>query len=573
MLHLKAFKREKSLIEKLGEGNAHLAWAMGLYLDSSDLTQLASESLTDQHNDKKIDFIRLDRDEKKIIFAQGYYSPNHNSRSGGAKSNKAADLNTAAAWLFSGDLNDVPKNLKSIIQDCRSAIDNGEIEQIDLIYAHNLPESPSVSKELITAALHLQNHLKEKNITVQHRELGLETLERLYTTQETSLAILETINCPEKVLFEETGPEWKAAVLSVPGSWLRGLFEKHGEDLFAANYRGFLGITKRRKINTSIRQTAESDPKNFWVFNNGVTILTNHIERNYNTTDLTGVSIINGAQTTGSIGSSSKSSNLEDVKVLCRIIECAHKETIAKIVRFNNSQNMITTWDSYSNSEEQKRIQKEFSDLGYDYSLKRGFSDQSAEVGIEQVASALVAFQGDFKSANIGKNYIFETKSLYNKAFQNAKARHILLAYAFSKAVDYVRLELKTKNSLIDIEQKQLNLLRNLRFKNYVLSIIGRSLDSIVGERVDLDHVAFTPECARKSSNSFNDLIAYCSPIAATIISFLASSISSDFSEVLKDESSLDSNSSNVGVFLYNLNMAGANPAISSFKDKISPKG
>ncbi|MBF0476254.1 MAG: hypothetical protein HQK59_10555, partial [Deltaproteobacteria bacterium] len=57
-----AFKSNHTLIESLGEANAHMIWAMGLYLEEPDLTALASQALTDGSNDKKIDFISLDRD-------------------------------------------------------------------------------------------------------------------------------------------------------------------------------------------------------------------------------------------------------------------------------------------------------------------------------------------------------------------------------------------------------------------------------------------------------------------------------------------------------------------------------
>lgn len=70
MLYEDAFRTNAGLIETLGEGNAHLIWALGLYLEQPDLEALASEALTDGPNDKKIDFIFLDRDTKRVVFAQ-----------------------------------------------------------------------------------------------------------------------------------------------------------------------------------------------------------------------------------------------------------------------------------------------------------------------------------------------------------------------------------------------------------------------------------------------------------------------------------------------------------------------
>lgn len=56
MEHLKQLLKKTEFIEKYGIGNAHLLWALGLYLDESDFDKLASDGLTDGGNDKKIDF-------------------------------------------------------------------------------------------------------------------------------------------------------------------------------------------------------------------------------------------------------------------------------------------------------------------------------------------------------------------------------------------------------------------------------------------------------------------------------------------------------------------------------------
>jgi hypothetical protein len=101
MNYLDKFRKEAELIKQFGEGNAYLIWTMSMYLDHPDPIELGSEALTDGSDDKKIDFIRLDRELNKIVFAQGYYSSKQNDS---APANKASDLNTASAWLISGDI-------------------------------------------------------------------------------------------------------------------------------------------------------------------------------------------------------------------------------------------------------------------------------------------------------------------------------------------------------------------------------------------------------------------------------------------------------------------------------------
>jgi hypothetical protein len=552
MNHVSAFKANKDLIQKFGEGNAYLAWAMALYLDYPDAEQLAIDSITDEGNDKKIDFIKLDWDLKRIVFSQGYYS---SRKVDSAPANKASDLNTAAAWLMAGDLNEVPDKLKGIINDCRIALENGDIEQIDLLYVHNLPESVNVSKELKTVASYLETSIAtDLNVKISTRELGSEGLERLYSAQESS-------------------------ILSVPGTWLRDIFNKYGDDLFSANYRGFLGITKRRKINTGIRHSAETDPNNFWVYNNGITILTRGFDENRrnSTTSLQGISVINGAQTSGSIGSVDTTKyDLKNVNVLCRIIQCSDSDTINQIVKFNNTQNEITTWDQYSNSADQKRIAQEFSDFGHQYSLKRGFSSSSIQLGIEQVIQPLLAFSGDAQSASRGKNSLFERPSSYKQAFENKKARHILLVHTLSKAIDARKLELKEKqenSTLISFEEKQLLLFRNLRFKTFLIAIIGKCLEPILGEKVDLGQISFSTNAARSSNKSINDLIAIWLPVVTTVLAYVTGAIGEDLSNALDGEHALSEIASKVSTAIYVNQETSPNMALTNFRAFVSAQG
>jgi len=539
MTYEAALDANQNLIKKIGAGNAHLVWALGLYLERADFEALASEALTDGPNDKKIDFILLDRDARRLVFAQGYYAT---SRKESAPANKASDLNTAAAWLISGTLDDVPEQLREILQEARQAIEDTEIDSVELLYVHNLPESVNVAKELQTAQEHLQKAIQGKSaLNVTARELGSSRIENLFRSQDSHIAIKDIVQCPAKLGFSEEGQAWKAHVLSVPGLWLHQLFTKYGDQLFSANYRGFLGISKRRKINTGIRSSAEGRPGDFWVFNNGITLLTLGLTPKGETISLTGIAIINGAQTTGSIGSvETTKHDLRDVRILCRVIQCSDPDTIEAIVKYNNTQNEITTWDQYSNDPDQERIEKEFLELGHSYSRKRGFQPTEDQLCVEEVAQPVVAFAQRYLEANRGKNRVFERKPTYSIAFAGKKARHILLAYALAKAIDERRTELKGRSSagtLISVEDQQLRLLRNLRFKYFLLAIVASSLESALGTKVDPDNVGFTKDAASKGNYTLVELVAACSPLVNGILTLLAGQMSeTDLSDVMGDE-------------------------------------
>jgi len=521
--------KNTSLTSAIGDDDAYLVSAIGLYTEQADLTSLAAEGLTDGSNDKKIDFIYLDRDGRRIVLAQGYMSKKKNDS---APANKASDLNTACAWIISGDISLVPEKLRGIVLDCRAAISEGEIDYIDLLYVHNLPESINVARELQTVEEHLRTALSGNRLLIRAIELGSSKIEHLFSAHDSHIAITEEVLVPRAIQVSEAGGKWKAAVTSVPGQWLHMLYLKYGEKLYSANYRGFLGADGRKRVNSGIRETIEKNPKDFWAFNNGVTILTQAIgeARKGANTPLQGISIINGAQTSGTIGSTDALRfDLSDLNVLCRIIECSDQDTIEDIVRFNNTQNAITTWDRFSNDQDQKRISDEFDELGYFYNRKRGFSGNGDQIGIEQVLQPLLAFHGRPADAVRGKNQLFLQTPIYRNAFENKKARHILFVYALSRAIDEKRLSLKLKASnekLIDIEQKQLDLLKNLNFKPFLVCVIANSLDVIIGRPVDVLTVGFKSDYAK--SSQLTELAARWLPVVEAILPLLTTKAKPD---------------------------------------------
>lgn len=492
-----ALQANKQLVSDVGQDDAYLVLAVGLFLDQADLSGLAAAGLTEGGNDKKIDFIYHDVDAKRIVFAQGYMSRKDNDA---APANKASDLNTACAWLLAGDVTTVPQKLRSLMLECRQAITNGEVEFIDLLYVHNLPESVNVSRELQTAEEYLRSNIDNERILVKSHEFGRTKIQHLLAAQDSHIEVTDKIPFPSQMGIIETGDTWRAGVTTISGSWVHELYLKYGDKLYSANYRGFLGADGRRRVNSGIRESVEKTPKDFWAFNNGITVLTLKLTEpssKRGSVELSGISIINGAQTTGSIGSvEATKAKLSDVKVLCRVIECSHQPTIDKIVKFNNTQNVITTWDQFSNDQEQKRIGDEFAALGFNYSRKRGFAEAGDQIGIEQVLQPLIAYHGRPQDAIRGKNQLFVQKQLYQNAFDGKKARHILLVHCLSRAIDSKRLDLKAKSnleSLIAIEEKQLALLRNLNFKPFLMAAIANSLEAVVGMPCDVMTVGFKP--------------------------------------------------------------------------------
>lgn len=414
--------------------------------------------------------------------------------------------------------------MREIIKQFRIAIEAGEIENIDLLYVHNLPESINVSRELQTVEGHFRTTLSNENIAVRSHELGKTKIDHLFSAQDSHIEVKEPIDFPSEIGIRQNGDNWTAGVATVRAEWLHALYEKYGDKLYSANYRGFLGADGRKRVNSGIRETAEKEPKDFWAFNNGITLLTLAMkEKKDRIQELQGISIINGAQTSGTIGSIDKSKTaIDDVKLLCRVIECSDQSTIDKIVRFNNTQNAITTWDRFSNDADQIRLFEEFGELEYAYNRKRGFNAIGDQIGIEQVLQPLLAFHGRPRDAVRGKAQLFLQSQAYRSAFEDKKARHILFVYSLARAIDNRRLTLKEKSNkeaLISAEKLQLALLRNLNFKPFLIAVIAKSLETIVGTYCDPLTVSFKPDSVR--GTVLTELSARWMPIVEAVLPLL----------------------------------------------------
>ena len=112
--------------------------------------------------------------------------------------------------------------------------------------------------------------------------------------------------------------------VSAIGEW----YNQYGNRLFAKNIRYYKGSTE---VNQGIKDVLKNEPDNFFYYNNGIKLLCKKITRKalHGTTRemglfvLEGVSLVNGAQTTGTIGTIFAESPeiLTSANVLIQMIE------------------------------------------------------------------------------------------------------------------------------------------------------------------------------------------------------------------------------------------------------------
>jgi hypothetical protein len=427
-------------------------FALGLKFGIDDLEAVGAEIITGSGDDKKCDLVYLDKEEGRCVVAQCYVSRRARAA---APANKASDLNTAVSWLLSTPIGNLPERLKASAAEIRESIKDNKLREINIWYVHNLPESKNVSSEL-TAVEHSANAaIKGINssavINVLGREVGAQTFARLYQDSETPILVTQQIGITVPVGFRLREREWSAYQTILPGNFFYDLYKKYGLDLFSANIRDYLGSrASDSNINYGIKQTAEDQPQNFWVFNNGITALVNGLQSKLRSgkirLTIDGVSIVNGAQTTGALGSLAERPK-KNLSVPVRFIWTKNELLVEDIIKYNNSQNKISASDFRSTDAIQKRLKNEFRnipDAEYEGGRRGGASDRIKRrpnlLPSYTVGQALAAFHGDPVIAYDRKSDIWINDRTYSNYFKDeTTAKHIVFVYSLYHAVSRKR--------------------------------------------------------------------------------------------------------------------------------------
>lgn len=164
-------------------------------------------------------------------------------------------------------------------------------------------------------------------------------------------------------------------ICSIFADDLAKAYKEHKGNILEQNLRyGLPGGKINKGIDETLRDSKER--KNFWYYNNGITIICDSYEIKDGFISIQNAQIVNGAQTTKTIYEVSLSLGLEplhELSVLARIIKTnKNQDLIANIRDFNNKQNPTKPRDFISHRKEQEKLQSEFELLNYFYEIKGG---------------------------------------------------------------------------------------------------------------------------------------------------------------------------------------------------------
>lgn len=511
---MSTWKTAYESLEELSEynDNALGLFALGLRFGLDDLASIGVDAVTDGSDDKKLDIVYINPEEQYAVIGQCYFSSKEKQN---APSNKASDLNTGLAWLLQRDIDDVPERIKSAAINLRQSIKNGEIKSIYLWYVHNLPESHHVENELVTvqqtAVTILEQAFPDVKVEVTHKEVGSNTIQEWYEDCKTPILINDSIVLSTIGGYEISGAGWSSYSTAIQARDLARLYRKHRTKIFSANIRDYLGSRKSdSNINNGIKRTVENDASDFWAFNNGLTVLTHSYNVQDNSIEVQGLSIVNGAQTTGAIGSLKK---LPDPKAMVQArfiaVDSSSENLVENIIRYNNSQNKVEAADFRSTDKIQKRLKEEFNlipDAEYEGGRRGSYSDiirrRPNLLGSYTVGQALAAFHGEPITAYNKKAGIWINNKSYDKLFNdNTKSAHIVCCYGLVRAMEAKKKQLQVKGNLTRDDEKTLKFLRQRGAIFLATHAIAYCLETILDRSVpNLFRISFGTQCSPKQA-------------------------------------------------------------------------
>ena len=546
MNYLADFNARLDLINEYHH-NALLLYALQLKFEISDIMSVASDALTDGGNDKKCDLIYVDPDNGVAVIAQAYMKQDFKDTDL-APGNKASDLNTAAAWVFSKDPEDVPEQIREQVRLLQSSIENNSVSTIYFWYVHNLNEqnNPHIKEELATmqasASALLKSLFPENEVKLIALEVGNETIAKWYDTSNKQITVTDTIKVETpNVGFEIKGDKWKAYVTAVSAKWIKTQYDSYKDDLFSGNPRTYLGSGKKKnKINLGIKESINESPNNFWAYNNGITALVNSYDppkKDDEQLSISGITIINGAQTTGAISSVE---TLKDAWVPIRFIVCSDTNIIDEIINNNNKQNEILPSDLRSNDTTQNRLRTEFepyTGLYYSGGRRGNVRPYRSKVILDPylVAQSLLAFHGDCVTAYNSKNELWSNDKHYSRAFpENLTAEHIIFTYSLARSIDSYKLELQKKGEdRTDNEEKQHKYLAKRGSKMLFLYTVSKCMESVLGKKItDAWMLSF------KDNSNFDTIVSLWTTVIKSILPAACSQLQPVINDGLKSKES-----------------------------------
>jgi hypothetical protein len=391
-------KRHKSAINNQ-KSYSLLIWFLEFYGRISNY----SDFITDSRNDSSCDIVfdKLNNQGNKVFYVvQSKWNNLDKSEKETDKDEILKALNDFET-ILRGEKKNVNQKLKVKLEELDLHLkSNGEVKFIFL----SLSQYKGGADENINGFKN--NDVKTKFEIIDINRIKVDYIDRKYKKID-PINPLETYQDPEEspitIEIVQKGGSLKiekpfeAYMFLLRPKAIWELFNKYGFALFYKNVRNPL---LQSQFNTDIEKTALENPSYFWYYNNGISAITYllpDIGKKAETVQLTGLQIINGAQTFYSIyrayDSASPTKRIQmdtEALVTLRLLKSGGKDFDLNVTRYTNSQNPVEDRDFCANDD----IQIELQNASYQTKVwyeKRRDEFRETPKGIREIPNSVFA--------------------------------------------------------------------------------------------------------------------------------------------------------------------------------------
>jgi len=368
----------------------------------------AASSITDGGDDDGIDAVLIDQSSKRIYFVQSKFKQNP---AGGIDLSEVTRFRDGIKSVLNLDWSPMNANLHRFQADIEKALTDIETRVV-MLFAHTSAEP--LSKHInaqVKKFLLDQNKYNPDFIEFLEFDLSHGATAARYQARPANIDVSALLSHWGKIQSP-----YEAVYGTIAADDLADWHALHGNKLFAENLRFTI---ERSEVNDAIFSTAETEPNHFWYFNNGVTAICETFAKTpmggarteSGVFEIKRISVINGAQTIGTLLRTRKSgSALDDARVPIRIISLKDtpEDFATSVTNANNTQNDLNPVDFVAADPNQERLRKEAAQQGLTYSFRRGDSEPPRDHGFDIRAATIAAAcsSGELRLAVASKRYI-----------------------------------------------------------------------------------------------------------------------------------------------------------------------
>lgn len=212
-------------------------------------------------------------------------------------------------------------------------------------------------------------------------------------------------------------------------------------NVLSDNVRGYI---LKSKYNISMLETIKESPENFFLYNNGVTIISDRIEVRATPTKKTGIfslkniQVVNGGQTLRTLyryiedNPSEWKSKIAEANVLVKIVTASGENDIAsKVAEYTNSQNPISEYDLKAMDSIQIKLEDYFNHCGILFIRKNG--DIGKHIDSKYTMEVEMTYLGQLLYSKLGypNRAVTQKKKIFTDRYNEVFNRENILEVAY----------------------------------------------------------------------------------------------------------------------------------------------